>query len=174
MKKLLIALFFLILFCFAGCAKNDKLEQPASFYYLKTDIAYGTESGVFSSEERECKGLSTEEIIGLYLKGPVTEGLKSPFPFNTTLVTLQITESEISVTLSDEYAELTGLSLAEANACICQTLINFTGAERVIISCETKALNGEARFEFTKADMILIDDSIEHADVTSAKESTSN
>ena len=152
-------MFTLALFS-AACSHGEKMEKPVAFFFLNSQITYGAEDGVFSSEERECTGLSTEEILRMYLKGPETPELISPFPANTFLISLLVSESDITITLSDSYAHLTGLELTKANACIAKTLFAFSQADRVIICCESKPLNGETRIQLTRSDLIFVDQSI--------------
>lgn len=166
MNKFHLFCLVTILFVLTGCSNNEKLDTPVSFYYLNTQITYGTEESVFSYEERECKGLSTEEIVSLYLKGPTSQVLISPFPAETILITFQQNDNEILITLSDQYAQLNGLALTKANACIAQTLLRMTDANRIIISCESKSLGGESRIELAKTDLILVDDYAGKSDIS--------
>lgn len=160
MKKtiLLWALLLILMLCL-GCSKHYKYKAPVSLYYPNAEITFGHDSGVISAETRESKDLSTEEIIRLYLAGPLDPIHNSPFPKDTALITMQTENESVTITLSDAYASLSGYSLTIANSCLAKTVMELTNLDRVIICCETKSIGGEARIELTMDDIIWVDDS---------------
>lgn len=171
MKRILS--FLILPLCFCGCAQNTAPSEGTQFYYPTTVVSYGTESSAIAYELREYTELPTQEIIALYLQGPRQEGLRCPFPSECTLINLQLSEEEAALVLSDSYAELSGLELSIANACLAKTVIGLTGSTTVVLCCETKPLAGEARISITQQDLILFDESTGVSDPNSATNASS-
>ena len=80
MKRILPFLLALSLLC--ACAKPAPQENPTyAFYYPQKQITYCSETGVLASEARSFPvGLEFKKILNLYLEGPVSESLRTPFP----------------------------------------------------------------------------------------------
>ena len=69
------------------------------------------------------------------LAGPGDEGLRSPFPRNTTLKSWSWGDEEgrLRVVLSEQYSGLTDISLTLADHCIALTLCQLEGVDSVEI-----------------------------------------
>lgn len=158
MRKLLIIITLLCLVLCLGCSEKPEPKDPVHLYYSKAEISF-EELGVVSFEVRESSELTAEEIIRLYLAGPTEQGLISPFPDDTSLISIHVEDQSVTVTLSDTYASLSGYPLAIANCCLYKTVSSLTGLKTVIICCETKALGNDVRMQLTEQDFVLVDQS---------------
>ena len=148
MRRLWCALLAvaMLLVC-VGC-ENPPQETGIRFYYLTAEPEIGDSTSLFASELRQTdNSRSWAERVQIYLTGPVDENLRNPFPkdVRVTEAILRETEKEICVTVSDEYAGLTGVARAVANACLVLTLTEHEEIEQVQLYCENgEPLMGEA------------------------------
>ena len=102
MKRILPFLFALSLLC--ACAKPPPQENPTyAFYYPQKQITYCSETGVLASEARSFPvGLEFKKILNLYLEGPVSESLRTPFPKGLGILELHCEDSTATLLLSHD------------------------------------------------------------------------
>ena len=158
MRRHLIFLFLLLSVLCSGCSDKGDYKTPINLYYLDSELSLG-ENSVFSSEIREGSGNSVNDIVQLYLRGPMNPNLKSPFPDGTTLLSMTIDGEIATITLSDAYASLSGYQLTLSNICLAQTIWELTATKDIIIRCESLPLDGDAEINLTRSDIIDIDHS---------------
>ena len=114
MKKriALLLLALLLAALLAGCSRQTQPSpvQPFDFYYRAQEPDYRSGYGVVGVETRDLgvSPLSDEELISLYLQGPVSESLVSPFPPGVQLLGVRMSATTLTVRLSSEYAALQG------------------------------------------------------------------
>ena len=133
MKKCLSLILVLVLMLgLIGCKK----QQTFSFYYPRTEILYGVNDGVIAPEERkvEVSDPSLDFLLKLYLEGPVSQDLRTPFPKGTALTGLKFQEDSIYVLLSPSFNLLEDLNYVIACACIASTCFALTGANSVTVA----------------------------------------
>ena len=139
MKKM-ICMFFLILYLtnLSACSNKTKMAT-ANFYYLDNMPHYHTNETVIQPESRELSITltETETIIREYLDGPNTKQLTSPFPSGTKLISIQPGKEMTEIVLSDEIAQLSGIDLTVACACLSATILEISQSESVHIRAET-------------------------------------
>lgn len=165
MKKV-ICLFvvFILLLYPLGCSKDDS-AITLHFYYPRQNYGYDPLEGRFfqQSAQDEIRNdiayHSARQVIGVYLKGPLDSSLVNPFPKETDLVTLSIEGNTLYVTLSDHFAELTGIPMIMACSCLAKTAMAITNAENVCIKCETALLDGVESVTIN-TESIIFDDSV--------------
>ena len=148
-------LLLLILAGLTGCGNTR--ESSYEFFYLRTPETYdyGTEQAVVASEDRSFPSpiQDTEYLLRLYLDGPVSETLRSPFPQGTRLLTLQHSSHTLTIRLSEEYAQLSGIRLSMAAACLAKTCFQLTDAENLIV------LSGTHVYTYSRGSFLFLDDS---------------
>ena len=138
-KRIALLLFALLLLAalLAGCGRQTQpsFVQPFDFYYRAQEPDYRSGYGVVGVETRELgvSPLSDEELITLYLQGPVSESLVSPFPPGVQLLGVRMSATTLTVRLSSEYAALQGVDASLADACIVKTLLGLANVRRVRI-----------------------------------------
>ena len=141
-KRIALLLFVLLLLAalLAGCSRQTQpsFVQPFDFYYRAQEPDYRSSYGVVGVETRELgvTPLSDEELITLYLQGPVSESLVSPFPPGVQLLGVRMSATTLTVRLSSEYAALQGVDASLADACIVKTLLGLANVRRVRISAD--------------------------------------
>lgn len=151
MKRIISTiLVFLTIFSLCGCANS--FSDRANFYYCSIDFQFGKDEPVIQAESRNISGHEGElsYLLSLYLAGPSSKELTSPFPANTKLVSLQTADESVTIELS-YLGKLTEAEFILACACITLTAIDFTGAEQVTI------VSGEKTLTMSKDDLLLLD-----------------
>ena len=152
MKRIVsFILCLLIWFCMAGCNQAQKV----SFYYPRTEIQYGISDGVIAAEARELSDseYNLEYILKLYLEGPVSQDLHTPFPAGTALISVSIEEGQLTLTLSESFQQLENLEYTMACTCIASTCLSLTDAKSVTI------LSGDSMITLTQDTVSLWDES---------------
>lgn len=139
MKKvlsfLLIPALLLGLCACAAPRTEQALTQPFDFYYRSEQTDYDAATGALGVETRDLgrSALTDEALVRLYLEGPQTEGLVSPFPPNVELLGVSAGGTLMTVRLSEEYSRLQGVDASIADACIAKTLLGLSNVRRVRI-----------------------------------------
>lgn len=152
MKKY-ICLVLSALFLLAGCSSGENNNVP--FFYCRDTAAYQyfEEDGVIQKETRDLPGHRNDlhYMIGLYLAGPIKEGLESPFPTSTQILSLHLEEDILSIELSDLTNTLTDSEYTLACACLTLTCLNIAQCSAVQIS------SGNRSIRMSNETMILFD-----------------
>lgn len=160
MKKIL-PLILAALLLFSACAPaTSEINQPVAFHYLRQTFDYDTPDGVIAAEIRESADCADEnEILQRYFRGPEDPTLLPPFPTATELVTLQMQDSTVIITLTDNFSTLTGMDLTLACACITKTVIGITGTQQVTIQAQTQPIGGQTAITMTLEYLLVLDNS---------------
>lgn len=121
----------LLLFAFSGCEQESEIQ----FFYPRTEVQYGIPNGVIASEFRSIDndGMDLSYLLKLYLEGPISQTLRSPFPKRTALEALSFTDGHIVIVLSEHFAALENLDRLIACASIASTCFSLTDADTVTI-----------------------------------------
>ena len=148
------------LLSFTSCAKAaEDIQCPAKFYYLCRETKYGIADGVISSEERETVHIQNDlyALMQAYLKGPQTPALTRAVPANVMLETIQAEDGTLVLTLSPEFAQLSGIELSIACACLSMTLLDYTQVQTVQIIASGSSLSDSDRITMTRESVLLMD-----------------
>lgn len=160
MKRLISCLLLLALLLTACRASQEKMQQPVKFYYGAADArsgAYGTEEGALFWEVRDLGPvpLHAGQILDLYLQGPESSDLRSPFPKGTAVETVLLQDGTLTVELSEELQLLSGVERTLAAACLVRTMTQFSDIDSVVLYSGSRAfLDGT----LTMDDFLLLDD----------------
>lgn len=166
MKKLIcILLVLMTVLNVAGCNRSVPVESVA-FYYPRSIFNYYTEDAVIAAEERRAENFTAEELLSLYLLGPETiESLTNPFPANTKILLFELQDTVLKVVLSNEFAQLEGIALHLACACLGKTSMALTDAQTVEISCVTALLDGKSIITVDASTFLLYDGASSAGDI---------
>lgn len=163
-KNLCLLLSLALLLTLVGCGK-ESVRVPGEFYYRRTATVYGTENGVIAPEVRELASIESdpEAILDLYLKGPVSIGLESPFPRDSRVENWQIQDRTLVLTMNEAFTAISGVELTIACVCITRTMLGILDVDQVRFLSEDTLLNGQKELTLS-ADLIsLTDDSLDQA-----------
>lgn len=153
MKRALTMILLLSLLL-SGCAASSQgMKDPVTFYYVLDEYRYGENAGFYEGEEREAAGhvQDLSYLMQLYLIGPSTEGLRSPFPKGTQILSLEQKDNVLLVALSDLSA-MTDAEFNRACACLTMTCLGLTDADTVTIQ------SGQRSVTMSRDTLILIDE----------------
>ena len=133
------AVLVLLLLSMAGCSLfSGKAGSPVLFYYQRSEYQYGQPDGVICPEERDGTGHITDMkyLLSLYLAGPLSEELSSPFPAGLRVIDVkrQTRLNLVRVTLSGELDTLSESQRTLALACLTLTCLEMSGEESVVIA----------------------------------------
>lgn len=161
MKRLtaLILCVALLLFL-GGCAgKKGPLQKPVAFYYRTAEVIYDGKTAMIGFEERESAGYEDNmiQLLNVYFAGPSSEKYRSPFPANLKAVSYSVLGSAVILELSSEFAQLSGVDLTIACACIAGTILSMTELDRVQISAADTPLDGQASIIMNRGNVLLLD-----------------
>ena len=159
MKKLLSALLSIcLIMCLFGCHQESDTPQGTPFYYCKKDPSYQEDSTALTAEYRtDALDQSFNEVMEIYLQGPQSAALYSPFPDDLRLIGVHQENGVIYLTFSRELSQLSGLSLTMACSCITLTALTLTGANQAEIRCVTGLLDGQRSIIMDKDTLLLLD-----------------
>ncbi len=161
MKRILCIVLCVILVSFAGCndAQTTNIPAQTNFHYLTKEIAYHQENGFIQAENRNVDNTADDltAVINTYLTGPENKELISPFPANTTVKGITHKNSIFSITLSDQFSELSGFELSVACACLTLTVLEFVDANLVQISAENMLLDGNRQISMNADSLVTFD-----------------
>ena len=164
MKKVLKIISLLLLsIILCGCiAEQSSLKRPIPFYYVSQSIEYGDAEGYIQAEQRECVHCNNiSEIISLYMSGPISEDLYSPFPSGVRILLVEESGSTITLTISDQINKTDKLSINLSCACLAYTILSATPAQTVVIRAERGFDSIEGYLTYTKEGLLFFDQPLE-------------
>lgn len=146
-----------LLLSFCGC-RSSNIENPISFYYLRKAPSFGSYDSIIAPEIVDGDEFTTiAKVLHFYLRGPDDPTLKTPFPPGTYLLDVKAAGDGLTVTLSDSFASLTGVSLSLACCAIAKTAMEYSGVDSVEIRTDSAPLDGEESIIIRHADLVLYD-----------------
>lgn len=165
MKKTLAFLLCCLLLV-SGCAFRGTADREDGtayvLYFMKADLkgapgsgALGTETIYLRDMEGAEPGRLAEALLTELLKGPLDEGLKSPIPAGTTLLSLEMEGSRALVDLSAAYGTLSGVALTLADYAVTLTLTQLPEISLVKITVRGRELDYRDKQTFTARDVLL-------------------
>lgn len=159
MKRILSLLLCLALM--TGCSPQPR--DPGNFYYRRARNEFQGDQGVIAPEERELEGIREDlgALLEEYFAGPVTSQLESPFPRDTKLLDWNMSGTNLQLSLSQEFAQLSGVDLTIACGCILRTFTELTQAKSIRIHADGALLNGSAYLHLNQDSLHLADDSLD-------------
>ena len=159
MKRVVCLLLLLALLCGCSTIGLGRRDTGVAFYYRDTGSDYFSSLGAMGIEHRTLREDHTglNDMMELYLGGPIDPELASPFPKGMRLVRSEMTSKEITLVFDDSLASLTGVGLRLACACIARTISEYGGYETVTVQAETLELDGEDSITVQPSALVLED-----------------
>ena len=159
MKKLfamILSVFLLMGIC--GCQKETPQPEGIAFYYCVSELSFGIHDSAIEAEYRQ--GIRKDNwagVLNVYLKGPESGDLRSPFPAGLKTVSTAMEQSTAYITVTEELGSLSGLELTLACASLAMTCLELTGAETVVISADGALLDGQKSITLDANTLLLLD-----------------
>lgn len=144
-----------------GCSQKphssaSEMVRPASFYYLSDSGSYHTPTGSLMAELRDLGDSSSmEQIVSLYLSGPNSEHLWSPFLPGTVMEEVTLEGTVLRLTPGAEFFSLQGADLTLAAACLVHTMTQLPGVEAVVLQASNARFTDLVNRELTTEDFLL-------------------
>ena len=159
MKRTFTLLLAVLLLFLTGCS-GSKTTNSVTFYFPKNLRQPGNANfeTFYSTETRDhTDAQDLQHFIRAYLQGPLGDDVISPFPENTQLVRLETQDSLVTVHLSREFSQLSGIELTTACACLSLTLFGLTDADQVRIISPESGRNPAVDMTLSRSNLILTD-----------------
>ncbi len=172
-----LILILAVLSALFGCSGQTAPPQnPVAFYYPAEDTVYDGKTTVLHKEIRDGAGYEEdiEGLLALYLKGPSSESLRSPFPRRVTVAKFSTTSNTITLEMSSEFAQLSGIDLTLACACLANPLFDLTQLERIQFFATDAQLDGQPSITLDRNDILYFDTPSPIKETAEPTESTAN
>ena len=174
MRKRWIDLFCAVILLLTACAvvkePQENMEQPVRFYYCfdRNDETYGGETGAMGWEWRDLgpERLTALEILEQYLQGPKSQKLTTPYPPELTVEGVLLENGLLTVNLSEEALELTGVERTLAAACLVYTMTQFSDITALRLTAGEAPLTGVWGETLELSDFLPADDTATSDQVT--------
>ena len=161
MKRSICLLLLPILFLgILGCQQDQpKLQAPVQFYYPRLEPTYGSSDSLIAPVPTESMSYGGDALalLNLYLSGPQDPAFTSPFPSGCRLLSLSVTDGTAYLQLDPSLAQLTGIDLTLACACLTLTAMELTRSEAVCISAKDAVLDGAPQILMDRSCLTLLD-----------------
>lgn len=163
MRRYKLAAAFLALVLLAGCTaaitQRPQYVNPINFYYCRSEAVYGSETGAIDYETAELgrNDVTVEEILALYFRGPISAGLRSPFPEELACTRAELDGGVLTVYLNEDYGALSGVELSLASACLTMTLTQIAFVDSVCVQTPGALLSAQSGQVFTPEQFVLFD-----------------
>lgn len=152
-----LVLLLAAIICLSGCL-TSKSDGSPTFYYLHKEPTY-TES-IIGSEPR----LSVEAdsdlgyLLALYLSGPISNDLYSPFPKGAAIDSLDRNGETLEITMNSVFGKMTGITLTKACACLALTVFENSEVQVVFIHAVDPESGSAKDIQLTRDSFLLYDD----------------
>ncbi len=159
-RHLCIVLTVLALILTSACDNNsDNFKEPANFYYTNATVSFFEAESVIAPEVRETvdQNGNITDIINVYLSGPISDKLTSPFPAGLSIISAQRTKDTYSLTFNKQFSSLSGLDLTIACSCICATVAELTNCNTVEIIYEGQQSQNTSPLTFSYDSLLFLD-----------------
>lgn len=149
----------LLVGCAAVTAEQTKYVNPMNFYYLSREGGHDAQSGALAYQTVDLlrSDRTVEDVVEEYLQGPDSWSLRSPFPAGTTCEGIWMDADVLCLRMSEEYAQLSGIYLTLANACLTMTMQQLDFVNGVRIVTDETTLSEQNRTALAMSDFVLSD-----------------
>ena len=168
-RLIYLGLFVSVLLLMTGChAEIQEAGNPFAFYYQSAEPQFRTQDGALGYEIRDVdlEQTSLEELLKLYLAGPSSEDLTSPFPKVLPVEKRSVENGTLYLTLGDEFSSLKGIHLSVATACINQTFLQLEQIQSVMIATPSGMISSQERNPLGQENFLFFDESASLFDET--------
>ena len=163
MKRFIAAILSVVIsLVFSGCTfAADDQENTTTLYYIRSEYQYyGTDNVIVGEDRILVSGTNEfEQLLNLYLAGPLDDGLVSPLPGDTHLIDIREYSGLLEITIADTEDSLSDAEFSLACVCIGRTIMEDSGIIQVTI------FSGERSMTVNRTNYLLTDDI--HASETS-------
>ena len=163
-KQIALLLCAALLLTLTGCGASPS-GGTGKFYYRRTVTEFGGTEGIIASEDRSIPAPphDPDALLTAYFSGPEEDSLTAPFPRDSAVVSWDMVEDTITLTMNDSFGALTGVELSIACACICKTLTGLLPVTQVRLQLKDGTLDGEKSILLSEDDILLYDNGLDQS-----------
>ena len=141
-RRMLSACCAALLVLLCACApQKPESQEGIDLYFAVNDPQPGGQA--VGCEHRTLSNTAepVEELLLLLFSGPTEEsGLIPPFPNGVTVLSWRQEEGRLTVDLSEQYGDLSGIDLTIANSCLTLTLCQLESVDCVSVTVKGNTL----------------------------------
>ncbi|MBE6992318.1 MAG: hypothetical protein E7430_07050 [Ruminococcaceae bacterium] len=159
MKKLALLLGLVLLLSGCEISRVDAPQNRYVFYYLTAGEADDLNELKIDFEVRHIEANSPLTVLEVYLQGPESGGLTSPFPPMTSVLSYGKSDDVAKIRMSSEFFELTGADKTLAEACLTMTAAELSGASEVqLVDPDGKVSSRDTEMYILKEEIEAVSD----------------
>ncbi len=145
----------------SGCVQPQLPASPGTFYYCRTAPTYSGTDAIIAPEERDLPQTDLEALVELYCQGPQNTDLASPLPKGCRAVSVTRERDVLRICFDQSLAQLNGIELTLASACIARTFLPLAGAQTLVLTAQNALLDGQSALKLTLEELNLQDNSLD-------------
>lgn len=160
MRKIRYLALLLAVLLLPGCRETPPdMASPVRFYYKAVQDEYSAAQSALGYETVDAVGHEADYawILTRYFSGPQSGDLIAPFQRSTELLSAELNGTQMQILVTESLAELSGMDLTLACACITLTCLELPGVESVSISAQGSQLAGQQALTMSREDLLLED-----------------
>lgn len=146
----------LVLLC--ACASQEpEAQEGVAIYFAMNDPQPGGQAVGCEHHTLSNTAEPVEELLTLLFSGPAEgSALVSPFPNGVTVLSWRQEEGRLTVDLSEQYGDLSGIDLTIANSCLTLTLCQLEVMASVSVTVEGNTLFYQTTQQLSPSDLLLV------------------
>lgn len=162
----LLALLLATALLLSACAASaeEPSVNPITFYYCRAEGNYSSDTGALAGEQVDLgrTDVTVDDILQRYLHGPSDDSLLSPFPAGLACTEQTLDGGVLTLRFNEALAELSGVDLTLACACLTMTLTQIEFVDAVRVASPGTALAAQTDVVLTDAQFLLFDETSYH------------
>lgn len=155
MRRLAALLLALCLLLLSGCGQPEAPQGLQLYYPARSDT--GGQSAALQGELWQDAPAQPDpgQLVNRLLRPPQDPQLEQVFPEELRLLSWSVSEGLLTLDFSEEYSELSGISLTLANFSLVLTLTQLETVDCVTVTVEGEALPEGSGQNLSAADLLL-------------------
>lgn len=155
----------------SGCTLSTSSDAGTyQFYYQSVASANNIiASSVLASEKRKAdlsEDTPIQDLVALYLEGPKSDKLLSPFPKDTIVLSCLNYNGDVTLELGGSYRNMDGVAKTIAQACLVNTISQLDGVQTVTVRNDGGTLANVDSRALSGGDFILVDSESESRQIS--------
>lgn len=163
-KRMAAALAMMLALTACGIPQTSQGEETGYLiYYLAEnedarggDLIRGSYEELPVAEDASAEA-KAKAVVGRLIEGAADDSLRSPFPEDVRLLSLNIQDRRAAVDFSADFAQLSGVELVLADYCLTLSLTALEGISAVAITAQGRAVGQQPKQIFYERDVLLSD-----------------
>lgn len=142
----ILAILLLVALLLSGCGaktQDGSDSMNLNFYYCVEGTDQLESSVAVESESNDIQVFTVFQLMDLYLAGPDSDHLRSPFPEGTEMVSLAEGESGFELTMNGAFFTLQGVELSIASYCLGKTICEYLSTDHIVVVDEMDRISIE-------------------------------